>query len=100
MSLFTDGAEEGAGAAREIGIGGVLIDHATRAGLFFSGGVPARVWQSWRTDLQEKVIFQAELAPILIAKAIWATHLRQALHGQRGREVLTPQALDEPWTFR
>jgi hypothetical protein len=70
--LFTDGAVEGDLVTH----GAVLIDPISGARECFGDKVPCRWVQRWGRGGKKQVIGQAELFPLLVAKATWAVALR------------------------
>ena len=74
--LFTDGACEQVGGSTVVTIGGVLLLPADRTMLYFSGTVPPALVQTWEADGSRQVIAEGELFPQLVARLIWADHLR------------------------
>jgi len=98
--IFTDGAEEGEGKNKVVGVGGILVDPETTTtdDLFegspptkrarrdgegrraFGGQVPSDTVEEWRrTAGRDRVIHQAELMPAWLAIDLWG----RQLHGRR-----------------
>ena len=71
--MFTDGAVED--NADLVTHGAVLIDPWKRQSFFFGDHVPKPFVETWRRSGKRQVIAQAELFPILVAKASWGSHL-------------------------
>ena len=81
--MFVDGACEPAPEGRlNVGIGAVLIDPLDGFFEFFGCSVPDAVVELWRVGDKEQVIGQAELLPVLLGRATWATRME-------GRDCIT-----------
>ena len=76
--LYTDGAVEEHG----VSIGGVLVDRSITVFEAFGGSVPRHIWSTWVAPGKAgHVIAQAELAPAVLALAVWGQVVQ-------GRDVL------------
>jgi hypothetical protein len=70
LLVFTDGAEgdlENCAAA----CGALMIDPEDGAREFFGEPVPDSLVAEWKSKGKEKIILQAELLPVLLAKQLW-----------------------------
>ena len=67
--IFTDGACENDG--EEVTHGATLYDPESGASLMFGDSVPDAWLAKWRSSGKRQLICQAELFPLLVAKATW-----------------------------
>ena len=77
--IFTDASAEGEDFSK-VGVGAIMYDPADGAIEFFSGVVDLPLVNSWRRNGQRQVIGQAELFPVLMSKAVWASRLKDRLN--------------------
>ena len=82
--LFTDGAceESGSNGRLVVGVGAVLFLASPRRVLWLGCNVPDALVDTWQSEGSKQVIAQGELLPILMARRLWADHLR-------GRSIMT-----------
>jgi hypothetical protein len=69
LLIFTDGAE-GDVKGCEAACGGLLVDPLDDTVEYFGGPIPDVLVREWRAERQ-KIIAQAELLPVLLAKRCW-----------------------------
>ena len=77
--LFTDGAVED--SLKSVTHGAVLVDPWKQQSFFMGDNIPSDFVQLWTRSGKKQVIAQAEIFPVVIAKATWSTSLE-------GRSIL------------
>ena len=91
LLIFTDGAvEEGEDGVTH---GAVLVDPWKRCSFYFGDVIPKEFVSMWRRSGKRQVIAQAEIFPVLIAKATWKLHVQDRsvlwfLDNEAGRMAL------------
>ena len=71
LVLFTDGAEEGELSNECVSCGALIIDPVDNFRQTFGSLIPAELVLEWKRLGGSKVIAQAELLPVLLAKRLW-----------------------------
>ena len=79
MLLFTDGAVED--SLQSVTHGAVLVDPWKQQSFFMGDNIPSDFVQLWTRSGKKQVIAQAEIFPVVIAKATWSKTLE-------GRSIL------------
>ena len=79
LLLFTDGAVED--SLQSVTHGAVLVDPWKQQSFFMGDNIPSEFVQLWMRSGKKQVIAQAEIFPVVIAKATWSKALE-------GRSIL------------
>ena len=72
--IFTDGAHEEDDCLTTHGA--VLIDPSSGLHLFFGEEIPQSFVNKWRASGRQRLVGQAEVLPVLVAKVAWAKRLK------------------------
>ena len=75
--IFTDGAVEG--SDHEVCSMGAVAFFPNKCPEYFSSVIPRGVVNTWKGELREHVIFQAEMLPIVVAMEMWQKELSECL---------------------